>query len=195
VVESSVISNQYVGVMAANASYPDLGNLLGSIPPSGYNSIYFSINYNVVNANDLPAQTIMAQNNWWGQNPPDTTKFFGSVTYYPWLTEPPGDGVQEKSVTPAFPLALGLGRPNPFSSATRIMLSNPRQQRLAVSIYDVSGRQVKTLFDAVAPPGRSWLSWNGLDSKGRKVSSGVYFCRLTAGTEKKVSRVVYVRGK
>jgi flagellar hook assembly protein FlgD len=75
------------------------------------------------------------------------------------------------------------------------MLSNPRQQRLTVSIYDVSGRQVRTLLDADAPPGRSWLAWNGEDAKGRRVSSGVYFCRLTAGTDKKVSRIVYVRGK
>jgi flagellar hook assembly protein FlgD len=75
------------------------------------------------------------------------------------------------------------------------LLSNPRQQRLVVSIYDVTGRHVQTLLDAVSPPGRGWLTWNGLDTKGRKVGSGVYFCRLTAGTEKKVSRVVYVRGK
>jgi len=191
-VESSTITNHYVGVLAANGSYPDLGTVQGS---TGYNSIYFDLNYHVVNANDPPALTIMAQNNWWGEDPPNVTKFYGDVTYFPWLAGPPGDGVQEKSVTPAFPLALGLGRPNPFSAATRIMLSNPRQQRLVVSIYDVAGRHVQTLLNAEAPPGRSWLSWNGHDAKGRKVGSGVYFCRLAAGNDKKVSRVVYVRGK
>jgi len=51
------------------------------------------------------------------------------------------------------------------------------------------------LLNAVAPPGRSWLTWGGLDVKGRKVGSGVYFCRLSAANEDKVSRVVYVRGK
>jgi parallel beta-helix repeat protein len=192
-VESSYLEDNYVGVMAANESYPDLG----TDPPNvtvGYNSIVNWF-YNVVNGNDMPAQSISAQNNWWGQTPPDTWMFVGSVIYEPYLGGRPGDGPQEKAVTPAFPLALGQNRPNPFSAATHIMLSNPRQQRLSVSIYDVSGRQVKTLFDAVAPPGRTSLSWNGLDARGRKVSSGVYFCRLTAGNEKKVSRVVYVRGK
>jgi hypothetical protein len=194
VVESTDITGQSIGVNAWNGSYPDLGTFQGSFP-SGYNSIDTNCTYYVVNANDLPAQTIKAQLNWWGQAPPDTTKFYGSVDYTRWLVEPPGDGPQEKSVAAAFPLALGLGRPNPFSSATHIMLSNPRQQRLAVSIYDVAGRHVQTLFNAEAPPGRSWLSWNGLDTKGRRVGSGVYFCRLTAESDKKVSRVVYVRGK
>ena len=194
VVESTDITGHSIGVNAWNVSYPDLGTFQGSVP-SGYNSIHDNSNYNVVNANDLPAQTIMAQLNWWGQAPPDSTKFYGSVDYSLWLVEPPGDGKQEKPVTPAFPLALGQNRPNPFSTSTRIMLSNPRQQRLTVSIYDVAGRHVQTLLNAEAPPGRSWLSWNGLDAKGRKVGSGVYFCRLAAGNDKKVSRVVYVRGK
>jgi parallel beta-helix repeat protein len=192
-VESCYIEGNDIGVLAANGSYPDLG----TDPPAGtvgYNAINNTY-YNVVNGNESQVLPVMAQYNWWGQEEPDPYKFLGYVIYEPHLTYRPGDGPQEKPVTPAFPLALGQNRPNPFSASTRIMLSNPRQQRLTVSIYDVSGRQVRTLLDADAPPGRSWLAWNGEDAKGRQVSSGVYFCRLTAGSDKKVNRIVYVRGK
>jgi len=191
-VESCTISDHHYGVVAAFGSYPDLGTMLVPIV-SGYNSID-NLYLNVVNGND-PQMQITARMNWWGQSPPDPLKFYGLVDYVPWLDSPPGEGQQLQPSALDFPLALGQGRPNPFSSATRVMLSNPRQQRLAVRIYDVTGRHVQTLLDAMAPPGRSWLAWDGLDMKGRKVGSGVYFCRLTAANEEKVSRVVYVRGK
>jgi hypothetical protein len=194
-VESTLITNHYVGVMAGLLSSPDLGRVPPT-EPSGYNSIYYNSSFNVVNANPpLPPMPVWAQNNWWGQSPPDPTKFSGPVFYTPWLDSPPGDGMQAQPVARKFPLDLSQGRPNPFTSATRLMLSNPRQQRLDVGMYDVSGRLVRKLLGAVAPPGTSWLSWDGRDSKGRKVGAGVYFCRLIAGNEKRVSRVVYVRGK
>jgi hypothetical protein len=189
-VESCAITDHHFGVVAMSMSFPVLGNTQGY----GHNTIDNSL-FNVVNVNESQLIPVMAENNWWGQSPPYSMKFLGNVDYVPWETLPPGDGGQEKPIVAVFPLALGLGRPNPFSSATRVLLSNPRQQRLVVRIYDVTGRHVQTLLDAVAPPGRGWLTWNGRDEKGRKVGSGVYFCRLTAGTEKKVSRVVYVRGK
>jgi hypothetical protein len=194
VVESSTVINHYTGVMGAGESYPDLGSVMMPVP-SGYNSIYSNWGFNVVNANYLIAQPIMAQNNWWGQSPPDLTKFSGIVTYVPWLTAPPSDGAQGQPGATALPLELAQCRPNPFSSATRVMLANPMRQRLVVGIYDITGRLVQTLLDAVAPPGRSSLSWNGSDAQGRQVASGVYFCRLNAGQENKVSRIVYVRGK
>jgi hypothetical protein len=189
-VESCAVTDHHYGVVAMSMSFPILGDTQGY----GHNTIDNSF-FNVINVNESQLVPVMAENNWWGQSPPAPLKFLGNVDYVPWETLPPGDGMQEKPIVPVFPLALGQGRPNPFSSATRVMLSNPRQQKLVVSIYDVTGRHVQTLLDAYAPPGRSWLSWDGADAKGRRVGSGVYFCRLIAGTEKKVSRIVYVRGK
>jgi len=192
-VESCVIADHNYGVVAGYESYPDLGTMLVPMV-SGYNTIDNSV-LNVANFNLSQIQPVMARLNWWGQSPPDPLKFDGNVDYVPWLTEEPGEGGQWQPSALDFPLALGQYRPNPFSSATRVMLSNPRQQRLVVRIYDVTGRHVQTLLNAEAPPGRSWLTWDGLDVKGRKVGSGVYFCRLSAANEDKVSRVVYVRGK
>ena|GEM_PF-3361457 len=189
-VESCAIVDHFYGVVAMSMSFPVLGDSQGA----GYNTIDNSA-LNLVNVNESQLQPVIAENNWWGQSPPDAQKFSGNVDYVPWLDSAPGEGGQWQPSALDFPLAIGQYRPNPFSSATRVMLSNPRQQRLVVSIYDVTGRHVQTLMNAVAPPGRSWLTWDGSDVKGRKVGSGVYFCRLSAANEDKVSRVVYVRGK
>ena len=71
-------------------------------------------------------------------------------------------------------------RPNPFSLSTEISFSVERGRHVAVSIYDVSGRCVRTLIDADLPPGLNTVSWDGRDDRGEPVGVGVYLCRLEA---------------
>lgn len=51
---------------------------------------------------------------------------------------------------------------------------------IALRIYDVGGRLVKTLVEGPQPAGEESVTWNGRDDAGRPVASGVYFYRLTA---------------
>jgi hypothetical protein len=75
---------------------------------------------------------------------------------------------------------LGANIPNPFNPTTRIPfdLSSPGQIRLRV--FDVAGRHVRTLVDALRDSGRYSEVWTGVDDAGRRVPSGVYFYRLEA---------------
>ena len=56
----------------------------------------------------------------------------------------------------------------------------PKAGAAKVEIYNVKGQLVRTLFDDVAPFGRTSLVWNGQDNNGSTVGSGVYFYRLNA---------------
>jgi flagellar hook assembly protein FlgD len=50
-------------------------------------------------------------------------------------------------------------------------------------MYDVLGRQIRVLFDDVVTPGEQSLQWDGKDSKGISVSSGVYFYQLKSNND------------
>ncbi len=62
-----------------------------------------------------------------------------------------------------------------------------------LSIYDTSGRLVKTLVDSEQPVGLHIVMWRGVDSNGIAVSSGVYFCRLEWEGQSHTRKLVLVR--
>jgi parallel beta-helix repeat protein len=81
--------------------------------------------------------------------------------------------------------------PNPFTRDVQLYYDLPVAMPMTVTIYDVTGRLVRTLFAGPRPAGRAAVIWDGQDGAGRPVASGVYFCRLDgmeAGPVIKVAR-------
>lgn len=73
--------------------------------------------------------------------------------------------------------------PNPFNPNTDISFALPQTSAVSLQVFDVSGRCVKELVvDEIMPQGWHTVTWRGRDENGRPVSSGVYFCRLEAGS-------------
>ena len=70
--------------------------------------------------------------------------------------------------------------PNPFNPKTVISFDLARYGPVELSVYDASGRKVKTLVDGTRSSGPYRVEWNGTDDAGRKVASGVYHYRLRA---------------
>ncbi len=66
--------------------------------------------------------------------------------------------------------------PNPFNPMTTIAFSVPHESQVAIRVYDVSGRVVRTLVDGVTEPGRHAAVWDGRNDHGESCGSGVYFC-------------------
>jgi predicted outer membrane repeat protein len=86
--------------------------------------------------------------------------------------------------------------PNPFHGKTQIDYVIPAQaagRTLDISIYDAGGRLVRTLFQAPGSPGTQTAHWNALDDRGRRVGSGVFFCRLRIGGEEATQRLIVLR--
>jgi flagellar hook assembly protein FlgD len=50
--------------------------------------------------------------------------------------------------------------------------------RVKLVIYDLLGRQIRTLFDRIVTQGNHPVKWDGLDDNGNKAGAGVYFYRL-----------------
>jgi hypothetical protein len=72
--------------------------------------------------------------------------------------------------------------PNPFNPTTSIDLSVPVSGTVDAVIYNVIGQKVRTLVSEELPAGYYELTWDGLNEQGNPVTSGVYFCRVKAGT-------------
>lgn len=95
---------------------------------------------------------------------------------------------------PAPPFALHQNVPNPFNPTTSITFDLPADgEHARLEIFDVRGRSVRSLVDAVLPKGRHSVVWEGTDRAGRRLPSGVYFYRLQAGVFRQVQRMTLVR--
>jgi hypothetical protein len=80
-------------------------------------------------------------------------------------------------------LVLQQNYPNPFNPATRITVGVPNghTESLSLKVYNVRGQLVATLFEGNRNPGYHTFQWNGENSRGQAVSSGIYFARLVTG--------------
>ncbi len=84
--------------------------------------------------------------------------------------------------------------PNPFNPFTTIRYELASTETVRLAIYDVTGRLVRMLVDD-EPLGATSHSvdWDGRDSSGREVASGVYFYRINAGDFRQTRRAVLLR--
>lgn len=84
--------------------------------------------------------------------------------------------------------------PNPFVPASNntIAIRYHLAEAAAVTlrIYDIMGREIITLVERHEPAGERLTMWNGLDMRGNKVPSGIYFYRLQAGKRLEVKKIV-----
>lgn len=69
-------------------------------------------------------------------------------------------------------------QPNPFNLSTEISFSVAGERHVALSIYDVSGRCLRTLVEGNLPRGVHTVTWDGRDNRGQTVGMGLYLCRL-----------------
>ena len=76
--------------------------------------------------------------------------------------------------------SLSQNYPNPFNARTTISYSLPADFSGAVSIFDITGRMVRTLDIA---PGSSRIIWDGTNLLGQPVSSGIYFYGISGHRE------------
>jgi len=82
---------------------------------------------------------------------------------------------------PPLELSLAQNYPNPFNPSTTIGFTLPEKSRVRLTIYNCAGREIARLLDGAREGGRYEVQWDGRDSHGTAMSSGVYLYRLTAG--------------
>jgi len=94
---------------------------------------------------------------------------------------------------PALPLSLYQNYPNPFNPETRISYYLPAGENVRLEVYDAAGRRISLLVDGYQNKGPHSVRWSAKTPEGRPLSSGIYFCRLTAGKENLSRKITLVR--
>jgi len=116
------------------------------------------------------------------------------VHYYSWAIEKwagsPSTGVDIVHSGSQLPResVLVQNYPNPFNASTEIRYALPRDARVKLDVFNVSGQRVAGLVDTDQPAGQYQLDWNA-----GALPSGIYFVRLQAGGENAVSKMALVR--
>jgi hypothetical protein len=91
-------------------------------------------------------------------------------------------------------LALHQNTPNPFNPATTIAYDVPSDGvQVTITVYDVSGRLVRTLVDGRQTVGRKTITWEGQNDRGETAPTGIYFYRMIAGNYAESRKMVLVK--
>ena len=98
-----------------------------------------------------------------------------------------GEGVvpEEFYVSPNYP--------NPFNPSTRIDIQTSERNDLNIRIFDATGRLVNTLMDKQLDAGHYTVRWNGLDSKGFGMPTGVYFIQVRSGIKMNTQKMILIK--
>lgn len=93
------------------------------------------------------------------------------------------------------PLAYALNQnyPNPFNPMTTITYNLPETAEISLIVYDIMGREVAFLVNRQQSPGYYRIEWNGLNSSGIQLGTGLYFCRMEAGIFSQTIKMIYLK--
>ena len=90
-------------------------------------------------------------------------------------------------------VALFQNVPNPFNPSTTIVFALPHDTHTSVRVFDASGRLVRTLVSRDMGPGEHRVHWDGLDSAGRNVPTGIYVYELSAGSDRFTKKMLLIK--
>ena len=89
--------------------------------------------------------------------------------------------------------ALHQNYPNPFNPITTLRYNLPENGHVNVTIYDMLGRQVKTLINKTQDAGYKAVIWNATNDYGKPVSAGIYLYQIQAGEYISTKKMVLLK--
>jgi hypothetical protein len=89
--------------------------------------------------------------------------------------------------------ALHHNYPNPFNPSTTINYDLPENSYVRLTIYDITGRRIRTLVNQSQTSGNRTVVWDGRDDFGRTVSGGVYLYSIEAGSFRQTRKMLLLK--
>ena len=126
----------------------------------------------------------------------DTTNYYSATTdasgYFS-ISNIFTDLAEQQNIVPSDFIVL-RNYPNPFNPSTIIYYELPKSENIEIKIYDILGREVRTLYNNFHKAGTYTLNWDGRNNWNSPVAAGVYFCRLKTNDQFKVHKLVLLDG-
>jgi len=89
--------------------------------------------------------------------------------------------------------ALHQNYPNPFNRNTKIPIDMLHGDALKIVIYDMHGKQIKTLSDEFKTAGKYEIEWDGTDRFGKQVSTGVYLAIMQTRNFSQARKIMFIK--
>jgi PKD repeat protein len=89
--------------------------------------------------------------------------------------------------------ALHQNYPNPFNPVTTLRYDLPENGLVTIIIYDMLGREVKTLINQNQDAGYRSVIWNATNDAGQPVSAGIYLYQIQAGEYMQTKKMVLLK--
>ena len=83
--------------------------------------------------------------------------------------------------------------PNPFNPLTTLSYSLPADMEVELSIFNIQGEKIRELAQGFQGKGTKTVIWEGKNSQGKEVSSGIYFCKLRSGSLYETIKMVMLK--
>jgi flagellar hook assembly protein FlgD len=83
--------------------------------------------------------------------------------------------------------------PNPFNPSTSIRFVLPQQSQTSLVVYDMLGREVRTLANNTMNAGNYQVEWDGRNNAGLQVAAGVYVYRIQSGSLVAVQKMLLMK--
>ena len=121
----------------------------------------------------------------------------GSETWATFSSPTPGTTNGSASVSEQINLpstiALEQNYPNPFNPQTTLTYILPEETMVTLVVYDILGKQIKTIVNQSQNAGVHNVEWNGTDISGTLVSGGVYLYRIEAGEFTDTRKMLFLK--
>lgn len=150
-------------------------------PPSGYNYQYYEVG-ETIGDNVLKMFIVKLADDFSSQ----------ALVVYSLGVTAPASVSETKTNTPST-LTLEQNYPNPFNPSTTIQYEIPTQAIVQITIYDISGRLLRTIRPGEQAPGIHTVVWDGKDHAGYSVSSGSYFYQVKVGEAVQIKKAMLIR--
>ena len=89
--------------------------------------------------------------------------------------------------------ALHQNYPNPFNPTTILRYDLPEDTQVRITIYDIMGREVRTLFNNQQNAGYKSVNWNATNNRGQPISAGVYLYSIEAGGFRQTKKMILLK--
>ena len=89
--------------------------------------------------------------------------------------------------------SLHQNYPNPFNPVTKLRYDLPENGLVTIIIYDMLGRQVKTLINQTQDAGYRSVMWDATNDYGKPVSAGIYLYQIQAGEYMRTKKMVLLK--
>ena len=89
--------------------------------------------------------------------------------------------------------SLDQNYPNPFNPITKINFTVAKKSFVNITVFDISGNEIKVLINSNLRPGKTSVQWNATNKQGEPVSAGVYFYRIQAGNFVDTKKMVLLK--